>query len=168
MPDHLVYMPALDGAINLLVARAPIAVEQAAQLLVTLGISSKPFSPVSIFEAGKGYGREIPFRIEEHRGRLMVSRLSWPTCECFLAIAHRQAIASGATNTAEVVAEALADGISITEEQIREIFRIFSDVQFLEDHWFWYPKGAEGVESDTTVCSQDTLGCLAEQCHSNL
>jgi hypothetical protein len=145
MPDHPVYMPALDGAINVLVSHAPIAAEQAAQLLVTLGISSKPFSPMSIFEAGKGCEREIPFRIEEHRGRLMVVTDSHGQhANTVLAIAHRQAIASGSTNTAEVSAEALSDGIGITEEQIHEILRIFPDVQFLEDQWFWYPKGRKG------------------------
>jgi hypothetical protein len=145
MPDHPVYMPALDGAINILVARAPIHAAQAAQLLVTLGISSQPFSPVSILEAAKGCGREVPFRIQEHRGRLIVVTDSHGQhANTVLAIAHRQAIASGATNTAEVAAEALSDGIAITEEQIREIFRIFPDVQFLEDHWFWYPNGRKG------------------------
>ena len=145
MPDHPVYMPALDGAINLLVSRAPINAEQAAQLLVTLGISSKPFSPVSILEAGKGCGREVPFRLQENHGHLMVVTGSHGQhANAVLAIAHRQAVASGATNSAEVAAEALAEDISITEEKIREILRIFPDVQFLEDHWFWYPKGRKG------------------------
>jgi hypothetical protein len=138
-------MPALDGAMNLLVSRAPINAEQAAQLLVTLGISSKPFSPMSILEAAKGCGREVPFRIHEHRGRLMVVTGSHgQQANAVLAIAHQQTIASGATNTAEVAAEALSDGTSITEEQIREILRIFPDVQFLENHWFWYSKGRNG------------------------
>jgi hypothetical protein len=145
MPDHPIYMPALDRAINLLVSRAPINAERAAQQLVTMGISSKPFSPVSILEAGKGCGREAPFRLQEHRGRLMVVTGSHGQhANAVLAIAHRQAIASGATNTAEVAAEALSDAISMTEEQIREILQIFPDVQFLEDHWFWYPKGRKG------------------------
>jgi hypothetical protein len=61
-----------------------------------------------------------------------------------LTIAHRQAIASGAANTAEIAAETLSAGISISEEQIREILQVFPDVQFLEDHWFWYPKGRRG------------------------
>jgi sigma-70-like protein len=145
MPDHPVYMPALDSAIHILASRAPINAEPAAQLLVTLGISSKPFSPVSILATAKGCGREVPFWIQEHRGRLIVATGSHGQhANAVLAIAHRQAIASGAANTAEVAAEALSDGISISEEQIRETLQIFPDVQFLEDHWLWYPKGRRG------------------------
>jgi hypothetical protein len=145
MPDHPVHMPALDGAINLLVSQAPINAEQAAQLLVTMGISSKPFSPMSILEAAKGCRRAVPLGIQEHRGRLMVVTTPHGAhTNTILSIAQRQAIASGATNTAEVAAEALSGGISITEQRIHEILNIFPDVQFLEDNWFWYPNGRNG------------------------
>jgi hypothetical protein len=55
--------------------------------------------------------------IQEHRGRLMVVTGSHGKhTSAILSIAHRQAIASGATNTAEVAAEAFSRGISETQK----------------------------------------------------
>jgi hypothetical protein len=145
LPSHPVFMPALDKAITTLTAQAPIEAEQAAHLLVTEGISSKPFSPQSILMAANACKREIPFHIEEHRGRsLVIARSHGRYLNNLLIIASRQAMASGATNIAEVTAEALSSGIPVAEATVREILHAFPDLQFLEDDWFWYPKGKNG------------------------
>lgn len=145
MPKHPIFMPALDKAINVLAVQAPIDAEQAAQLLVTEGISLQPFSPLSVLEVAKAGGREAPFEIEEHRGRSIIMTSSHAKhANAILSIAYRQAMTSGATNVGEVMAEALSRGISIGEAAIRDMLRLLPDVRFLEDDWFWYPKGKKG------------------------
>src|SRR5262249_9588828 len=141
IPSHPVFMPPLDKAINLLIERAPLDPEQAAHLLVAEGISSRPFDPQSLCSVAKACGRNLPFEIEEHRGRSrIVTKSHAKHANSIISIAYRQAGASGATNIAEVTAEATSNNIEITEKEVREILQLFSDVQFLEDEWFWYPK----------------------------
>jgi hypothetical protein len=145
MPNYPILMPALDRAINTLMAHAPIDAEKTAHLLISEGISLQPYSPLSILEVAKACGQKPPFDIEDHRSRsIIVTNSHGKNANSVLSIAYRQAVASGATNIAEVAEQALSLCISINEEAVRDILAIFSDFQFLEDSWFWYSKGKKG------------------------
>lgn len=142
LPNHPVFMPRLDAALELIARRAPLDLDEAAQCLRTAGITNVPFDPRSLLAVAKACNRTPTFHIETIRKRTRVvttplGRLATRV----MSIAYRQAGASGASNIQELVAEAVEIGIECDEEEVRNILRIYSKVEFLDSDWFWHPDG---------------------------
>jgi len=142
LPQHAVYMPSLDEALELVRDQAPLDLEDASKLLRDSGLTSTEFGPESLLSAAVACGRTAPFEIERIRGRArIVTTAHQAYAGTLVSIAHRQAGASGASNIEEVLAEASAGGLDLDADTVREVLTSYSDLEFLEDDWFWYPKG---------------------------
>lgn len=142
IPEHQVFMPSLDRALDLIASRAPMSVEEAGSLLETSNVSSVSFHPESLLSAAAACRRMAPFTIETIRGQSrVVTRPYGEHAAAIISIAHRQASASGASNLQEVTAEVNAAGIAVVGDTVREVLSLFSDIEFLDDDWFWYSKG---------------------------
>lgn len=143
-PDHPVYLPALDRALETLGSHAPMAAQAAAQLLVQQGITTVPFRPESVLAAAKFCGRAPTFTIEpgRHDARV-VTDSSLEFASLVSSLASRLATASGASNVSAVIAAADAEGIQINAAQVREVLSYQTSAEFLdgEQEWFWMPRG---------------------------
>lgn len=138
MPDHPVFMPTLDVALNLVTHNTPMDLEGAANILQHEGVTSRPFDPRSLLAAAEACGRSPAFELETIHGhmRVVTSRLG-ERAGAIISIGNRQAEASGASNVQEVLAEALAQEVETDEEEVREVLESFSSVEFLDKDWFW-------------------------------
>ena len=142
LPSHPVVMPALDKAINLLESSTPIDAVTFSQVVMERGISRGPFHPRSVLEAAKLTGRTVNVKVTKARGRdRFIGAGSTDASARTISLAYRQAGASGVSNILEVSAELQSLGISETSERVRETLRAYSDVQFLDEDWFWHPAG---------------------------
>ncbi len=143
-PSHPVIMPALDKALEFLKSRVPLAAQEAAEALVTVGLAERPFHPASLIAAARDCGRSPALHIEEARGiDLVVSLPSGQEADRVARVAYRQARACGASNISEVAAEIEARGpTAVDEGRVLDLLRTFSDVEFLTADWFWRPSRA--------------------------
>jgi hypothetical protein len=148
MPNHPVLMPALDRALEVLKADAPISVESASQILVARGVSQDPFHPMSVIKAAIELGRTPGIQIEDVGGAKMVVRSEDAEVSAGVAtIALRQARASGASNLLEVAAEADETGLGANEMLIEAALSNHPDIEFLDSRWFWCPGRTTRLEN---------------------
>lgn len=141
VPPHRVIMPALDRALDLLQQNAPLSPEDAENLLVKEGVASRPFHPLSLLEAATVCGRTPTFEIVRVRGcELVVSSPLQGIANSVIQTAFIQASASGVSNLMEVVG-IQKKGMSVSEDDVRQILKVLSVAQFLSDDWFWRPSG---------------------------
>jgi hypothetical protein len=140
-PKHPVVMPALDNALEILSANAPIDPRKASQLLNSKKICSEKFHPASILAAARLCGRRPGIEIINLGGKwAVVSAHSAHHAEEAVRTANRVARSTGIANTYEVKA-ALESQFreTFTEPQVHELLLSHSDVEFLDDQWFWCP-----------------------------
>ena len=142
VPQHPVFMPLLDKAMKLLRERAPVDLETAGKLLRDYGLTSVDFRPESVLSAAKTCGRTATFQIKRTGGRVaVVTTEHGEYANLLTSFAQRQSAASGASNVQEVLAESDILGTDIDESTAKEILTLYSEVEFLDEEWFWYPKG---------------------------
>lgn len=143
LPDHDLFIPKLDDAIDLVSNSVPIAAADVASLMVDRGICAKPFSPQSVIAAAEFGGRTVDFTIQSRNG------VAWAARNAFLrdaraiaSIAKRQAQASGASNVQELLEELRATKkIVSTPETARTVLISVGGFEFLDDDWFWLRSG---------------------------
>ena len=143
LPNHPVFLPQLDSAIEVLRAAAPLGVDRAAALLLAKGISTQPFHPKSVLAAADFCGRAQPFEIDNSLGtpRVIVEKRR-EFERVALSIACRQAEASGATNVHEIVAELDSRGYAnVDHEMIRRFLSHCGEIEFLNPDWLWHKAG---------------------------
>lgn len=142
LPSHSVVMPPLDKAIDLLENNAPIDTMTFEKLMVDRGISRGPFHPRSVLEAAKLSGRTVGIKVTKARGQdRFITTGATDSSTKVISLAYRQAGASGVSNVLEVTAELESLGVKESAESVREILSTYSDVQFLDEDWFWHPSG---------------------------
>jgi hypothetical protein len=142
MPAHQVVMPALDRALELLRANAPLTPEAGAALLAKGGVAGRPFHPLSVLEASRVCARTPTFEIAQVNKRaLVVSNPLRGVANAIIQTANIQAGASGVSAVPEVAEECNQNGTKVTDSQVREVLQGLSDVQFLAEDWFWRPGG---------------------------
>lgn len=134
--SYPVFMPALDRALQALVEASPLRVEAAARLLQTEGISRREFHPECAIAAALECGRKPPVQLQTIKNKTIVAAAEIPFADAILRCAYRQAHASGASNVSEVVAELIAQKLTVEEPTVRHVLREFSDVEFVEEDWF--------------------------------
>jgi len=143
LPNHPVFMPQIDSAIEILREAAPLSIDRAAVLLQAKGISTQPFNPKSLLAAAEFCGRALSFEIENSVGspRVIVEKRR-ELERAALSVACRQAEASGATNIQEVAAELGSRGYTgIDHEIIRRFLSHCVEVEFLNADWLWHKVG---------------------------
>ena len=132
------FMPALDEALRVLAEASPLSVDSAGALLKQKGISAIQFHPECVIAAALACGRKPPIQLQTVKKKTIVAAAAIQEADAILRVASRQAHASGASNVSEVVAEMTANNITIDESAVRHVLREFSEVQFLENGWFWH------------------------------
>jgi hypothetical protein len=170
MPDHEVAMPALDRALEIIQRNAPLSPEAAANLLVKHRISEHRFSVTSLLEVCKMCFRTPPFQVVQQNEREFVTTSSLQALAGpIIRAANAQAGASGVSNIQEVTEECLHKGFEVSEKDVREVLDGLSDVEFLNDDWFWKPSGKRGrnrlrnvTRRMLSVSSPISLGDLRE------
>jgi len=143
LPNHRVFMPKLDAAIAIVREAAPITVERASELIRREGLTTRPFHPQSLLVAAEFCGRQQPFEIDNSTGGPRVVLEYRKDFERTIrSVACKQAGASGATNVAEVMAEAGTKiASSITEDEVRRHLQQCPEIEFFDGDWFWNKDG---------------------------
>jgi hypothetical protein len=142
VPQHPIFMPSLDDALELVRKKSPCDVEGIADALRKSGLTSVNFHPESLRSAAELCGRTLTFEIEKFRGRTRIATTSQsPYASRIISIANSQASASGASNIQEVAAEATERGFKVDEDSVIYLLKHFANLMFLEGDWFWNPKG---------------------------
>ena len=148
-----VFMPALTRAIAALEGAAPIAEEDASELLSTRGISKKRFHPKSVIEAARLCGIPSALQLRTVRGAKMVLGTGKEGLARKVAsIAIKQCGASGVTNIAEVLDQVAADDIHVSEDEARRLLTNIEGLQFLDDRWFWNSLATESRNRLRNIC----------------
>lgn len=147
LPEHPVYLPALDRALELLAAAAPIDVAGSAELLRRECATRVAFHPAGLLRAAAACRRPETLRIVAWGGevRVVAASVAAQAGE-IIRYAHLQAAASGATNVEEVVAEvrsALRE--PLTTRDVRSLLSGRPEVHFLDENWFWADSAERGV-----------------------
>ncbi len=139
-----VFMPGLDKGLELLRDKSPLDITDASALLKENGLSMITFHPVSLIAAAEACGRKPPVCIQTVRNRTIVTTTDIPNAHAVIRLAYKQAQASGVSNVADLLAELSATGVTTDEEAVLHVLRHFSDVEFLEDPWFFHrPRNPE-------------------------
>lgn len=138
MPDHEVFMPRLDHALALLEEHAPLTLEQASTILQDAGITRTKFHPESLLEAAQLLGKNTALRICDTRtGKMLVSDNSAKSVQLIPVLGRKLAGQSGVTSVFRVLDALEATGYEIKEEGLRRMLHASSNLQFLDDDWFW-------------------------------
>lgn len=138
LPEHPVFMPALDEAIEAIRVKAPLELNAASKLLRDLRLTSVPFDPRSVLRAAEFCRRPAPFQILSYGGREQVVLEPTEGASVLLGIARKQAGASGCSNVKEVIAEAASRRATVPpEHKVIDLLRTHPDIEFLEGDWFW-------------------------------
>lgn len=139
VPDHPLFLPQLDRALDAVESAAPCSEEEAKRKLFASGVTSTDFSIESLIELAKLFGRVPTFELKKQRGTSRIRRTDSANSERLIrTTAHRQAGASGASNVAEVVAELRANGVTVTEEAVHSYLSSNNEFEFLHSNWFWF------------------------------
>jgi hypothetical protein len=140
-PSHPVVMPGLDRALTMLTSHAPLPPDAAARLLQTEGISQRPFHPASLVAVAQASGRQPAIQLEEVLGSAMVvATAAGPLAAEVLRVAYNQARARGATNIEQIANEVgIEHGSDLSLPQVREILKLYGEVEFLTEDWVWRP-----------------------------
>ncbi len=140
MPPHPTLMPALDRALDFLADQIPLAIEDAANALYRVGLTSRGWDPRSILSLAADCKRKVSFDVRMAGKELILigsDEIASDTIDALLSKARKQAGASGTSCVEEVVAEMLDEGIEINSKVARQILK--STLEFLDGDWFWIP-----------------------------
>lgn len=135
----LLYVPALERAIQALNAAAPLSTEAAARLLADRRISSVPFHPAGVERAATVFGYEIGFQVVNQDGVGYVYGPDETGVGLLLSAARREAGKSGVSNVEEVRARLATGGEVFSADVIRRLLGSSPRVEFLLGDWFWMP-----------------------------
>lgn len=150
------YLPKLDAALATLEAAAPIYVQRASALLVEHGLCKRPFSPISLIDTAKIFGRKTSLAITEHKGeRIVVCGEQGRAFGVLSRTARKLAGQSGVASVyqvADMIRESFApqDSPDIDEDDVRRILCDQPGYEFLDADWFWYsaiPEGRNRLEN---------------------
>ena len=137
LPQHPVYVPQLQKAINALEDACPIAIKEASELLKAQGISQRPFHPKSVIAAASDCKILTTLKIQSIRGKkIVIAKTDDRVVHRLASIARAQSGSSGATDVPEVLEQALEEGLSFEEERGARLIRNLPNLEWLADDWF--------------------------------
>ena len=138
LPQHQMFIPQLELAIETLEAAAPLSPTDASKLILEKGVSERPFHPKSIVAAAADCNLPTSLRVHKIRGKsLVTAKTSEGVALRIASIAKKQCGASGATDITEVLDQARSEGLAFEEERASRLIRNLPDLHWLEDEWFW-------------------------------
>lgn len=145
MPEHSVFLPRLDAALEVLEKAAPLDLAAVEKLLIEQGVCKRSFSIESILAAASDFGRQTTASIAEFNGQRCVSTTAQDaTIGAFIRQARAIASANGvasvyqlvqAVPTAATTAESGSEPPSY-ESWIRKALRAWPACKFVTDDWF--------------------------------
>jgi hypothetical protein len=163
LPDH-VFLPQLDRAIELLELSAPTAVSVASDVLLSGGVVTERFSVEAVIETARLLNRETDLRIEEvpGKGRILVGSSSSVRT---IATAARKL--AGMAGVASVYQVASTVGIErLSSNEARKVLRALSNIEFLNDDWFWVTDIPHGRNRLTNVANRILSVASPQTIHS--
>ena len=151
LPSHPVYMPALDRALELLADTAPTSVDEGATLLQERGVSTVPFHPASVLAAARLCARRAGFEVElTPKGAQVVTEAMRSHAPHIVRLAAQRVRSFGAASIIELARAALGEGVHISEAEARQALACYSDAEFLDEDWFWFPGARQNGLSSLT------------------
>jgi hypothetical protein len=134
LPSRL-YLPQLEAAIDTLESAAPIEINAAADLLVVTGKCKRRLDVEAIIETAHRFRFETDLAVDEvrHKGRLVVGSRS--SVRNVATAARKLSGMAGVASVYEVSAS--EESNAATADECRRILRALSNVEFLNDDWFW-------------------------------
>lgn len=138
IPDHPVYMPRLDQALELLEEHAPMTADKASHLLLEGGVVSRKFHPQAIIGTAGWLHRDTTLSI--HRtpgGEVLTCEPNTRKVQLIPRLARKLAGQSGTSSIYQVL-DALEDaGFEAEEQLVRRILMNIRELEFLDEDWFW-------------------------------
>src|SRR5262249_58191172 len=117
---YLVYLPALDGALELVGTLVPVRAEEAADAVCASGVSTVAFHPASLVAAARLCGRSVSFAIEGARdGDWVVEASAADNRRAHDQLAAQCAQRFGAVSLGRFLATAEAGGVVLPAGQAR-------------------------------------------------
>ena len=156
LTKYPVYLPQLDSGLAVLEGAVPLPIARAAKLLVERDVSRQPFSPISLLETAKLFGRKTTLSVEGHKGEdIVVSREQGQALGIISRTARKLAGQSGVASVYQIVDAirelfAPLDPPNINEEDVRRILDGHAGCEFLNEDWFWFtdiPEGRNRLEN---------------------
>lgn len=156
LTKHPIYLPQLDAGLAILEVTAPLSITRAANLLVERGVCGHPFSPISLIETAKLFGRKTTLSVEGHKGgNVVVSGEQGQALGIIARAARKLAGQSGVASVYQVVDAirelcAPLDPPNIDEDDVRGILDGHAGCEFLDEDWFWFtdiPEGRNRLEN---------------------
>jgi hypothetical protein len=143
LPDHDLFIPRLDDAIDLLSSSVPMTAAGATKLMAASGICTKPFSSESVIAAAEISGRTVDFTVQLRNDVLWAVHNEFVRdSRAIASIAKRQAQASGASNVQDVIEELkVRKKTPSTPETVRTVLKSVAGFELLDDDWFWLRTG---------------------------
>jgi hypothetical protein len=152
IPDHEIWMPALDRALRALESYAPIPAPEASSRLVKDGICARAFTPQGVLKAAELFGLQHSVRltegprtrrsfpkqpaVESGDDRLVVS----DAIAGDLPLIHKRVVAkaraSGASTLLELDAELRSRGVELDIEELKNTVGSLPNVTFVHGDWF--------------------------------
>ncbi len=138
-PDHEIFMPKLDAAVDLLRSRAPCRLDEAANALSDAGISKTPFDIHSLLSALSDCRKYVSLTVTSARGEsyLTSSNLTISLAQMGT-IARALAGQSGASNIFAVQSQLQEKyGTILDDDVVRHFLKQIKTLDFLDEDWFW-------------------------------
>lgn len=133
------YVPQVAAAIRAITEAAPIAADEASQILVERGMSTVPLQPKPLASAGRLLGYEVTFALDSSMGVQFVLAGGDADLRPVLRVARHLTGRLGLANVAAVESTLRREGRGYTAESITKVLSSSGKVDFLGDGWFWMP-----------------------------
>lgn len=140
LPNHEVFMPMVDKALETLERCVPLTLDQASKTLLDAGISKTMFSPHSLLDAARLLGKKTSLNICKTRtGKMLVNDSHTQLVQMIPTMAYKLAGQSGATNVFQMRFALESKGHNIEESELRRLLHTNKKLDFLDSDWFWCP-----------------------------
>ena len=133
------YMPQLAAAIRAVTEAAPIAAEEASQMLCERGLSTFPMHPKALAIAGRLLDYEVTFALDNSTGAQFVLATGDADLRPVLRAARRRTGRVGLANVSWIEADLRAEGRRYSKDSIVQVLEHSGKVDLLDDGWFWMP-----------------------------
>lgn len=138
IPEHEVFMPKLDRALDLLEQHAPLTLSQASRILRNDNITRAEFNIYSLLETANLLGKTTTLQICDLKGGdMLVSEPSVKAIQIMPGIARKLAGQSGVSNVYYVMDILASKNLNITEKEVRRVLSANPSIKFLNEDWFW-------------------------------
>jgi hypothetical protein len=136
IPEHEVFMPQLDAALELLEEIAPVSADEAMSRLRQSGITRADFHLRSLLDAARLLGKTTSLSLVGAGGRMILgSDPSARLVQLAGALARKYAAQSGVTSVVRILDGLEAKGHTIDEDHLRAILHCSLQCEFLTEDW---------------------------------